>query len=135
MPRPFGTDRLELAPAGRVALVCRQQKGWTPRKGAERGMALHPGTTVQWDGDLWEVLEAGETAAGDVRYELGPWDERHVIRVLLPYNERSEIERTADARDQGRRRAGRGLALLLAPVAWLLPGRVQERLEVELSLR
>ena len=79
MPRPFGTDRLELAPSGRVRLLCRQPKGWVARKPAERGSALHPGTTVRWEDDLWEVVSAGETPVG-VSYELAPWDDRHAIR-------------------------------------------------------
>lgn len=97
-------------------------------------MALHPGTTIRWEDDLWEVVSAGDTPEG-VSYELAPWDDQHAIRLLLPYDETSETERTADARDQGRRRAGLWAARLLAPVAGLLPGRVQERLEVELGTR
>jgi hypothetical protein len=97
-------------------------------------MALHPGTAVRWEDDLWEVVSAEEVAGGGVRYELSPWDDRNAIRLLLPYDETSEAEREADGRDLGRRRGLRWLALLLAPLAGLLPGRVQERLETELGL-
>lgn len=134
MPRPFGTDRIETATHGRVRIVCGQPKSWTPRRPASPGMALHPGTAVRWEDDLWEVVSA-EEAEGGVRYELEPWDDRHAIRVLLPYDETSEVEREADGRDQERRRGLRWLSLLLAPLAGLLPGRVQERLETELGLR
>ncbi|HYN42855.1 MAG TPA: hypothetical protein VE129_13820, partial [Thermoanaerobaculia bacterium] len=68
-------------------------------------------------------------------YDLAPWDDQLAIRVLLPYDETSEAERSADARDVGRRHAAGWLILLLAPVTGLLPGRVQERLEVELGIR
>jgi hypothetical protein len=98
-------------------------------------MALHPGTAVRWEDDLWEVVSAEGVAGGGVRYELEPWDDRHAIRVLLPYDETSEAEREADGRDLARRRGLRRLALLLAPLAGLLPGRAQERLETELGLR
>ncbi len=135
MPRPFGTDSIEVLPAGLVRLRCRRPKSWTARKPAGRGLPLHPGTAVRWEDDLWEVVAAGETPEGGIRYDLRPWDEQQAIRVLLPYDETSEAEREADARDVGRRRAAGRLTLLLAPVAGLLPGRVQDRLEVELGLR
>jgi hypothetical protein len=98
-------------------------------------MQLHPGTAVRWEDDLWEVVATGNTAGGGVSYDLAPWDEQHAIRVLLPYDERSEADRSADARDVDRRRVAGWLTLLLAPVAGLLPGRIQERLEVELGIR
>lgn len=98
-------------------------------------MASHPGTAVRWEDELWEVVAAGELPAGGARYELAPWDDRNAIRVLLPYDETSEAEREADAHDLARRRAAGWLALLLAPAAGLLPGRVQERLGTELGIR
>ena len=135
MPRAFGSDRAEEPEGGLVRLLCRHPKAWVPRRPSERGMALHPGTAVRWEDDLWEVVSAAELPGGGVRYELSPWDERNAIRVLLPYDETSEAERAADARDVGRRRAAGGAALLLAPLTGLLPGRVQERLEAELGIR
>jgi len=98
-------------------------------------MPLHPGTAIRWEDDLWEVVAAGAGPAEGSWYELAPWDDQHAIRVLLPYDETSEAERSADARDVGRRRAAGWLALFLAPVTGLLPGRVQERLGVELGIR
>lgn len=135
MPRPFGTDRVEDLPGGSVRLVCRRPKSWTPRKNAERGTPLHPGTAVRWEDDLWEVVAAADLPGGGARYDLAPWDDQHAIRVLLPYDETSEAERDADARDVGRRRAAGRLTLFLAPVAGLLPGCVQERLGTELGIR
>lgn len=135
MPRPFGTDRVEELPGGAVRLVCRHPKSWTPRKNAEHRTALHPGTAVRWEDELWEVVAARELPEGGARYDLAPWDDQHAIRVLLPYDETSEAERDADARDVGRRRAAGRLTLFLAPVAGLLPGCVQERLGTELGIR
>ena len=134
MPRSFGTDRVEATPSGCVAVVCALPKGWVARRPAAPGAVLHPGTAVRWEDGLWEVLTAEETAGG-VRYELAPWDERHAVRLLVPYDERSEAERDADDRDLRRRRRTRIATLLLAPLAGLLPGHVQERLETELGLR
>jgi hypothetical protein len=135
MPRPFGTDRIEELPGGTLRLVCRRPKSWTPRRNAERGTALHPGNAVRWEDDLWEVVAARELPEGGARYDLAPWDDQHAIRVLLPYDETSEAERDADARDVDRRRAAGWIALLLAPLTGLLPGRIQERLGTELGIR
>jgi hypothetical protein len=135
MPHPFGTDRAETLSDGRIRLRCRQAKAWTPRKPPERGMTLHPGTAVRWEDELWEVVAAKGIPESGVDYELAPWDGQHAIRVLLPYDETSEAERSADARDVDRRRAAGWLTLLLAPIVGLLPGRIQERLEVELGIR
>lgn len=97
-------------------------------------MVLHPGTAIRWEDDLWEVVAAGASPAEGAWYDLAPWDEQHAIRLLLPYDETSEAERAADTRDVGRRRAAGRFTLLLAPVAGFLPGRVQERLGVELGI-
>ena len=134
MPRPFGSDRVEELPGGLRRLRCRRPKTWVPRRLAERGLPLHPGTAVRWEDALWEVVSASELPDGGVSYDLAPWDERDAIRVLLPYDETSEAEREADRRDLGRRRGARALVLFLSPVVGLLPGCVQERLGTELGL-
>lgn len=134
MPRPFGKDRVEERKDGRVRLSSPRPKGWVPRRPAGPGVVLHPGTAVQWEDEIWEVLSAEETGGG-VRYELAPWDDQLAIRLLLPYDETSEAERAADRRDVARRRSGAWAAYLLSPLLGLLPGRVQERLELELGIR
>ena len=130
MPRPIGSDRVEERPGGRVRLSSRFPKGWTARRPAGPGVPLHPGTAVRWEDDLWEVLDAEETPAGGHAYDLAPWDGQQAIRVLSAYDEASEAARAAD-----RRAGARRVVLLLAPVAGLLPGRVQERLGTELGIR
>lgn len=98
-------------------------------------MVLHPGTAIRWEDELWEVVGAGSGPAESSWYDLAPWDEQHAIRLLLPYDETSEAERVAERRDASRRRAAGRVTLLLAPVAGLLPGRIQEKLGVELGIR
>lgn len=105
------------------------------RRPAERGVVLHPGAAVRWEEELWEVVAAGDTPEGGAWYELAPWDDQHAIRVLFPYDDSSEAVRSEDRRDVERRHAGRIVAILLSPVVGLLPGHVQERLEVELEVR
>jgi hypothetical protein len=135
MPRPFGTDRLDVAPSGRARLRCLQPKAWVARKPAARGAAAHPGTALRWEDDLWEVVSAEDAPGGGVSYELARWDDQHAIRVLLPYDETSEAERVADVRGLAKKRSGAWVAYLLSPIVGLLPGRVQERLETELGVR
>lgn len=135
MPRPFGTDRVELAAPGHLRVTCSRPKDWVARRPAERGVVLHPGAAVRWEEELWEVVAAGDTPEGGAWYELAPWDDQHAIRVLFPYDDSSEAVRSEDRRDVERRHAGRIVALLLSPVVGLLPGHVQERLEVQLYVR
>lgn len=135
MPRPFGSDRVEELPGGLLRLRCRRPKTWVPRRLAERGLPLHPGTAVRWEEALWEVVSASELPGGGASYDLAPWDDRNAIRVLLPYDDASEAEREADHRDLGRRRRARRLVLFLSPVVGLLPGRVQEALGRELGIQ
>lgn len=134
MPRAHGTDRLEPGPPGRLRLTCARPKSWVARRPAAPGNPTHPGTAVRWEDELWEVVAASRMPDGGARYELTRWDDQHAIRVLLPYDEQSEAERVADARDVGRRHAAGWVALLLSPVVGLLPGRVQERLGLELGI-
>ncbi|MDX9734235.1 MAG: hypothetical protein RBU36_08920 [Thermoanaerobaculia bacterium] len=135
MPRPFGTDRVELAAPGHLRVTCSRPKDWVARRPAERGVVLHPGAAVRWEEELWEVVAAGDTPEGGAWYELAPWDDQHAIRVLFPYDDSSEAIRSEDRREAERRRVGRVVALLLSPVVGLLPGHVQERLEVQMEVR
>lgn len=136
VPRPIGDDRVEQRADGKVRLSCRRPKeGWAPRRPAGHGLALHPGTAVRWEDDLWEVVAVEEVSGGSVRYELAAWDDQQAIRLLLPYDEASEAARSADRLDIRKRNGARTVVLLLAPLAGLLPGRVQERLGTELGLR
>ncbi len=135
MPRPFGPDRLEIVSSGNLRLACPHPKEWVARRPAGHGNVLHPGTAIRWEEELWEVVAAGDAPAGGAWYELAPWDDQHAIRLVLPYDEASEAGRAEDRRDVERRRIGRVVVLLLSPVVGLLPGHVQERLEVELGVR
>ena len=129
MPRPFGTDRLDVAAGGALVLFAAQPKGWRERSPATRTSAEHPGTAVRWDDELWEVTAAVELPGGGVRYELLRWDERHAARHVETYDGPGEARR-AEARAADRRR-GRGWAraFVLSPLFGHLPSDVQQRIE------
>ncbi len=131
MPRPFGTDHLEVAPEGRLVLHAGHAKGWRGRGMATQTTTAHPGTAIHWEGELWEVVSAVDLPGGGARYELSRWDERHTARHVDRYDEASE-RRLAEGRSSDRRRThGFALALLLSPLYGLLPAQTQHRIENE----
>ena len=131
VPRPFGTDRLDVAASGALVLYGARPKGWRQRSPSARTSAEHPGTAVRWEGELWEVTSAVELPGGGVRYELQRWDERHTARHVETYDEESE-ERLARARlVDSKRGAGWLLALLFSPLLGHLPSARQQWIENE----
>ena len=117
--RPYGTDRVRTLPDGRVVLLSRDAKRWT----APAGKA--PGTAVRWDDRYFEVVAAVSSAAG-VRYELEPWRDDVVMRVVEPYDEASEAALEADRRDAASRNAKRRWVKLAALATGHFPAPVQQ---------
>ena len=127
--KPLGADRVEIGPAGSVVLVAAVSKSWTPRSPRTLTSAEHPGTAVEWDGRLFEVLDAAPSADGSIRYRLAPWEDRHAIRRIERYDALTEEIRASERRDRSRDVVRRRLAILSAPLAGLLPGGVQRKME------
>jgi hypothetical protein len=128
-PRAFGADQVRIGRSGEIELLCPFAKSWTPRGARTLTRAEHPGTAVEWDGRIFEVLEADPTAEGGMRYRFAAWEDRHAIRRLERYDEVSETIREGDRRgyrlDAGKRR----LAILFAPLTGLLPAGTQKKME------
>ena len=124
-----GTDRL-IERDGGYDLVCREDKGWVGRR--ERGALQRPfpGSCVNWDEELFEVVSVERTAK-EIRYALVPWDESNTIRVMEHYSDDAETFRAEDRRDVGSRESHRKLAILFSLVIGHLPREVQERMERE----
>jgi hypothetical protein len=129
--RAFGTDRLEAGDGGDTWLVCAVPKSWLPRQDKTLTRAEYPGTAVDWDGGVFEVLGAEPLADGGMRYRLAPWEEGHAIRRMERYDEDSEAARGTESDDRRDRVRRRRLSILLAPLAGLLPGAVQKDMESE----
>ncbi|MEO8584822.1 MAG: hypothetical protein ABI584_01545 [Acidobacteriota bacterium] len=134
MPRPIGRDRIADAREGRILLACAEPKGWRARSQGGPTAAEHPGTCVRWEEQLFEVESLEIRADGSHLYTLAIWDERHAIRVLAAYDDRTEAERVNERRAAARRVEGRTALLLAAPLAGHLPAAVQERLEKEYNV-
>ena len=130
MPIPYGRDRAVDRRDGSWAIVTPSVKGWRARTPATRLTPEHPGTAVSWDGVLFEVV-AAESAGGAQRYTLAPWEDRHTIRGIEPYDAASEAERARTRVDASRRDAMRRALLVSAPLAGHAPADVQERWERE----
>jgi len=129
LPQPFGADRVENAPDGGLLLVCPLPKAWAPRSARTLTVAEHPGTAVEWEGRLYEVRDAAPTPDGGMRYRLLPWEDRHAIRRMERYDAVTEEIRETERRDRRGDLAKRQLSLLLAPLAGLLPGEIQKKME------
>jgi hypothetical protein len=133
IPRAYGADRLESAGASERVLLCPVAKAWTARRERTLTTAEHPGTAVSWGDAIFEVAAAEPLGGGTIRYRLVPWRDELAIRRMEHYDAENEAARAAERRDQARRVGARGLSIALAPLAGLLPGRVQERMESEVG--
>ncbi len=131
MPRPVGTDRLDVAAEGRLVLFAEQPKDWRGRTAATRTSVEHPGTAIRWEDELWEVVAAVLLPGGGVRYELTRWDTRHAARHVTTYDEASEALRSEEARRDRHRAAKYRRAFVLSPLLGHLPSAIQQRIEDE----
>jgi len=129
--RAFGEDRLDSGAPGWIWLHCPVPKTWLPRRTRTLTSAEYPGTAVEWQGEIFEVVHSEPQADGAVRYRLAPWPEAHAIRRMERYDAESEAARGAERLDRRERLFRRRMAFVLAPFAGLLPGEVQSRMAAE----
>jgi hypothetical protein len=128
MPRAIGDDRITPASDGQVLLFSPESKGWVARRPSTELSSEHPGTAVIWEDEIWEVLEIDEMPEFGVQYRLGPWNERHAIRLPSRYSEETEASRRITKREDRTASLVRLSLWLTAPVSGFLPRHVQERL-------
>jgi len=131
MPLPHSPDTAAEQRDGAWLIVSPRPKGWRARRPKSRISPEHPGTAVSWDGELFEVIEAGESGAGEARYCLQRWEDRHTIRVIETYDEAAEENRARTRADEDFRRRRRRQLILLSPIAGHAPAEVQDRWEQE----
>ena len=84
---------------------------------------------MQWDGQVYEVFGIEPLEGTAVRYRLIPWDHRHAIRRIEPYDGSSEQARAAHKAHLEAGVTKRWLSILFSPVLGHLPGAVQKRME------
>ncbi len=129
-----GSDRARRV-GERVILQSAISKGWTPRTPKTNTHSEFPGTTVLWDEQYFEVIEATATQSGGVRYVLAEWQESHTIRTFEHYDAESEALRIADHARARRQRQSSVLSRLSGIFLGHLPAQVQIHLENELGVR
>lgn len=131
--QPYGSDRVRSA-GGRFIIHSPIAKGWTPRSRRALTNPEHPGTTVLWDGEHFEVVAAEALPSGGVRYVLEPWRDELTIRTFEAYDEESEARRHADhalvMRQRRRSVAGQFSGVILGNC----PAGVQVHLSNELGI-
>jgi len=132
--RAFGSDRIRRRDGERLVLASRLSKGWVPRAEKTLTSAEFPGTAVLWEEQYFEVVDARALPQGGVEYELEPWRDHHVMRVVEAYDEPSEAKRVAEHRAHLNREKHRKTANLLAIFTGHLPAVVQNRMAEELGL-
>jgi hypothetical protein len=130
-PPAFGADRVETPDGDAVVLHCPVSKSWQGRTPRSTVRAGHPGTAVAWAGRIYEVHAAEPLPDGGMRYRLVPWEDGQTIRRFERYDADSERGREAARADSAAAIRRRRLAILLAPLAGLLPGAVQKTMESE----
>lgn len=130
MPVAYGSDRVEVLKEGGVVLETAHHKGWRGRVSRGIDKYDHPGTAVQWDDQMWEVVSAEKTKEG-VRYLLTPWRPENVARHCETYSDETEAGRRKERSDVLRRERTRKMTLILSFGVGLLPAEAQERMQRE----
>ncbi|MHB8999703.1 MAG: hypothetical protein ACYC7A_11640 [Thermoanaerobaculia bacterium] len=127
MPTAYGNDRIVASPGGKIVLISPARKEWQPRRQRTAG------TAVEWDDELYEVLE--ETPhPGGTRYVLALWDDRNAIRQTSRYDAAWEAARSA-VRDEERRTNRASAVLFFAGVVvGHLPAFIQNRIEARYGI-
>jgi hypothetical protein len=129
----FGSDRLRQV-GEKLILLSAIPKGWTPRTPKTNTSAEYPGTTVLWDEQYFEVVEAVPVEGGKVRYVLAPWREEHTIRTFESYDAESEARRIADHEMAARQRRASTASRFSGFLLGHLPNPVQMHMQNELGV-
>lgn len=127
LPPAFGTDRVRVAREG-FYVFSLYDKGWQARSAPVRSGRQHPGTAIEWDGSLWEVVTRRRRSRGGLRYRLVPWKDDHVVRFRDRYDAAREIEL---AKQREAARVSRTVRRSLWLTGWFLghlPAAVQMRI-------
>jgi hypothetical protein len=131
--RAFGSDRVR-ASGERVILLAAFSKGWTARTPQTSTHSEYPGTTVLYEEQYFEVVEATAADGERVRYVLEPWREEHTIRQFEHYSEEAEARRIADYHLAKRQRRASAASNWSGLLLGHLPEPAQRRLQNDLGI-
>ncbi len=109
---------------------------WRARLKGTLTRADHPGSAIQYNGKIYELVSAEETVQWGYnhRYGLRAWDSAFAIRTLAAYTPEAEAAVEARQREEARKAGFRIRVLWLFPFAGLAPASIQDRWELETGL-
>jgi hypothetical protein len=112
------------------------KQGWVPRSPGDFARAEHPGSAIKYCDRLYELLRVEETMEGGYayRYWLRPWDSQYVVRHLVNYTLKTQMDAAATDQEMTRAEHLRSLVLWLFPIAGLLPDPLQREWEKKTGL-
>jgi len=131
--RALGSDRVRTS-GERVILLSAFSKGWTPRTPKSNTHSEYPGTTVLWEEQYFEVVEAAAADGERVRYVLEPWREEHTIRQFEHYSEEAEARRLADHELVKKQRRASAASQWSGVILGHLPEPAQRKLQNDLGI-
>ncbi len=132
--RAFGTDRLIPSKSGALQLLTRDRRDWKPRTESTSIRSSHPGTAVECEGELFEVISADLLESGGMRFGLAHWEENEAIRHHVVYDQlAAENYSTVAAATKKRERAGLAISLM-AFVFGHAPAAIQRRIDEDYGI-
>lgn len=123
-------------PADRWVYSAFQKDHWVARTRGDMMRAEHPGTAIQTDDGLYEVVKAEETIEPGyaVRYGLKRWESHHAVRHAIPYTPETHARAAEAHLGEARRQQLRKRITWLFFLAGLAPDSLQRKWEAETAL-
>lgn len=106
------------------------KSGWQARVN-EPHQAVFPGSTIDFEGRLYEVVRLIEPRSGSsrFRYCLKPWEDRFPIRVKFSYSREGVRKELRDRQLENYTQLDRFLLYLMMPLIGMLPERDQSQIQ------
>jgi hypothetical protein len=113
------------------------KKGWAPHSPGDLIRADRAGSAIKYGDQVYELMRVEETAEEGYafRYGLRPWDPQFVIRHLVNYTLKSQMDAAAEHQDMTKAEGLRCLILWLFPIAGFAPDPLQREWEKKSGLR
>ncbi len=138
-PKLLG-DRVQEARPGEMAerwiYSSFEKDHWHAHKSGDLTRAESPGTAIQMDDVLYEVVVIENTvdAQYPLRYGLKKWSPQHALRGVIPYTPVTQAQAASDFAEESQRQSLRSLILYTFPIAGMAPGPLQRGWEAKTAL-
>ncbi len=113
-----------------------EKPGWQARNPGDRLRVPHPGTAIDYQGAVYEILEIGPGAGTPYtwRYALRKWDDHFVVRQMFPYTAETARALTAAVLEHKRQYRRHSWIVSLFPLTGMFPTGVLRRWQREWGL-